>query len=586
MVLLKVVLPAVDSSVKFASTCATIVGEGQVEAWGSAFERHVELLLRLREKAEGGSPLRPSAADEKGAQKSSGADAFTSQRSASKRVVKLSEEDLETNWYELLKLPNEDGSSAEEIRTAYRRRCLETHPDKQPNKSDEMFKKVTRAFEILGDPDARRAYDSSRPFDDAIPGEEVKEEAFYSSFGPVFERNKKWSSVPHMPSIGDSATPLKQILKFYDAWMQFRSWRDFSHEAELEEIDEGMCREEKRFYQRENERLLERLRKAEQKRVRTLVERAQKNDPRLRKIREDEIREREREKREREEERQRLRAEEARRRDELAQKDREEQEERRRKIVEAKNAVKNCLQKTQELVASKGLLDTVETNMLVPNLIRSPNIKWLYSNCNASDAEALLSRLLECGDGDLVSTFNALVEQREQEVGVTRYGEPLKKKASAPVSAPSATSSSSAVVWSEDDIQLITKAIAKFPGGTVDRWRKIATMMKNKYTEEEVLTMTKKLEGQPLSKASTATAGCGGSSPVPEGGAPPAPAIAAVNSAEDWTAKQQKQLEAGLRQLKDYKEKDKFQKIAESVEGKTARQCFDRYKFLCALNKK
>ena len=584
----KLTLPSVDASLKFDATCATLVAEGEVEAWGYAFEKHLELLLRQRQKPE--SPVR-SGTDEK-RQRSS--EETTQRSSTSKRVVKLSEEDLATDWYEVLKLPNEDGSSTEEIRSAYRRRCLETHPDKQPDKSDEAFKRVSRAFEILGDPDARRAFDSSRPFDDSIPGEEVKEEVFYKSFGPVFERNKKWSSIPNLPSIGDEATPLKQILRFYDAWMQFRSWRDFSHEAELEEIDEGMCREEKRFYQRENERLLDRLRKAEQKRVRTLVERAQKNDPRLRKIREDEMRERDRERREREEERQRLRDEEDRRRNELAEKDRMEQEERKRKVIEAKNAVRSCFQKVLERINAKGLMDTVETNMLLPNLIRTPNVKWLFANCNATDAEEMMNKIFSAEDADFVATFNAVVEQREQVVGITRYGEPVKRNqpaASTPTPGkPAVASSAKAAEWSEEDIQLITKAIAKFPGGTVDRWRKISTMMKNKFSEEEVLAMTKKMEGQQLGKGGQTA----GSSPAPATtspleappGASSTPAPASPVTPEDWTAKQQKQLETGLRQLKDYKEKDKFQKVSEFVEGKTARQCFDRYKFLCALNKK
>jgi DnaJ family protein C protein 2 len=631
MVAIKVQLPIIDVSLsKFTSTSATMVGEGPVEAWGAAFERHVELMLRKADTALG-SPTRQSGAkpgDSAGAAAAAAAAASSANQrstaSSSRRVVKLSEEDLSVNWYELLKLPNEDGSSAEEIRTAYRRRCLETHPDKQPDKSDELFKKVTRAFEILGDADARRAYDSSRPFDDSIPGEEVREEVFFTTFGPVFERNKKWSALPHMPSIGDPNTPLKQILKFYETWMQFRSWRDFSHEAELEEIDDGMCREEKRYYQRENERLLDRLRKAEQKRVRLLVERAQKNDPRLRKIREDELNARERDRREREEERQRLRDEEDRRRSELLEKDRLEQEARRQKIVDAKNAVKSFLIKTTTLIADKGLVDTVETNMLLPNLIRTPNIKWLFSNCTAEDAEQMYNNLVQAsslkGEGEFVSAFNMLVEQREQVVGVTRYGEPVKRAAppsSASSSLPvgqqgrpgsSATKSTTATAvvsaqWSEEDLQLITKAIAKFPGGTVDRWRKISVMMKNKFTEEEVLAMTKKMEGQLQNKTPGTTAGAatggGGSattaatttttsssSGVQGGGAAGGASSSSVSAVEEWTANQQKQLEAGLRQLKDYKEKDKFQKVAEGVDGKTARQCFDRYKFLCSLNKK
>ena len=45
----KLTLPSVDASLKFDATCATLVAEGEVEAWGYAFEKHLELLLRQRQ---------------------------------------------------------------------------------------------------------------------------------------------------------------------------------------------------------------------------------------------------------------------------------------------------------------------------------------------------------------------------------------------------------------------------------------------------------------------------------------------------------------------------------------------------------
>jgi hypothetical protein len=59
--------------------------------------------------------------------------------------------------------------SDEQIKAAYRKRYLDTHPDKQPDGSDVLFKRVQRRFLILGNPVARRSFDSSRPFDDSVP---------------------------------------------------------------------------------------------------------------------------------------------------------------------------------------------------------------------------------------------------------------------------------------------------------------------------------------------------------------------------------------------------------------------------------
>ena len=53
-----------------------------------------------------------------------------------------------------------------------------------------------------------------------------------------------------------------------------------------------------------------------------------------------------------------------------------------------------------------------------------------------------------------------------------------------------------------------------------------------------------------------------------------------------WTKAQQKQLEDALKSLKDYKEKDKWDKVAATVEGKSKKQCVERYKYLATLFKK
>ncbi|HEX8232813.1 MAG TPA: J domain-containing protein [Caulobacteraceae bacterium] len=52
-------------------------------------------------------------------------------------------------------------ASAEEVRRAFRKLAKELHPDKNPGdkKAEERFKKVSAAFDILGDPDKRKKYD-------------------------------------------------------------------------------------------------------------------------------------------------------------------------------------------------------------------------------------------------------------------------------------------------------------------------------------------------------------------------------------------------------------------------------------------
>lgn len=54
-------------------------------------------------------------------------------------------------------------ASIQEIKRAYRRKALDTHPDKNPNQQEasETFRRVVDAFEVLSDPQARRRYDTT-----------------------------------------------------------------------------------------------------------------------------------------------------------------------------------------------------------------------------------------------------------------------------------------------------------------------------------------------------------------------------------------------------------------------------------------
>ena len=101
------------------------------------------------------------------------------------------------DYYEVLGLSRE--SSDAEVKKAYRRLAREHHPDANPDDptAEDRFKELTEAYEVLSNPEARRAYDTyghqipragaGRPGGDPFGGFQDIFEAFFGDrFGDPF----------------------------------------------------------------------------------------------------------------------------------------------------------------------------------------------------------------------------------------------------------------------------------------------------------------------------------------------------------------------------------------------------------------
>jgi len=179
-------------------------------------------------------------------------------------------------------------ASADEIRRNYRRLVLQHHPDKkvavatevakddkaephatseeEGEEEDSAFKLLSTAWDLLGSATRRRAFDSVDYFNDDLPQAFCRGKSFYRTFAGPFARQAKFSEVPNAPSLGNDDTPYLQVVAFYRFWQNFRSWRDFSLLTE-QDLCNAEDREERRWMQRQNKNMTDRIKRDELKRV-------------------------------------------------------------------------------------------------------------------------------------------------------------------------------------------------------------------------------------------------------------------------------------------------------------------------------
>jgi curved DNA-binding protein CbpA len=175
--------------------------------------------------------------------------------------------------YALLGLSKRVKASTDEIRKAHRELCLRFHPDTirvnvpEAGDTDTLFKAIAHAHDVLSDPQRRLVYDSKDGPEIRMP---TSVGDFYREFGDAFKRAAYWSVRTPVPRLGNESTPDDVVDDFYDFWFSFNSWRDWSFDAE-HDVGKADGREERRWMERENDRIATKKKREEMIRVNQLI---------------------------------------------------------------------------------------------------------------------------------------------------------------------------------------------------------------------------------------------------------------------------------------------------------------------------
>ncbi|CAG0885247.1 unnamed protein product [Cyprideis torosa] len=519
-------------------------------------------------------------------------------------------------------------ASDEDIKRAYRRMVTRHHPDKRQKGAKEAidtendyFTCITRAWEQLGDEKRRIAYDSADPeFDDTVPKEATKEN-FYEVFGPVFERNSRWSEVHPVLLLGDDSTPKEKVLDFYDFWFSFESWREFSYLDE-EEKEKGENREERRWIEVQNRKIRKARKVEEMNRIRRLVDNAYACDPRIQRFKEEEkekkmalkkaredakrarIEQEQEERRAREEEERRAREKEEAEERERAEAQKQEKERARRLIKKERKTLRGFCKDRDYFAKSEE--ERVELMTEVEKICEFYDVEGL-TELNQKLASLNLEEESKGRNGFLEIIEKAKQKRHQKDFGGDSFGGGGPDGNGGSGSRRS-VGPSSGKDWNEDDLQLLIKAFNLFPPGTSQRWEVMAEFINQHSTRsrsaKEVLAKAKDLQksdaGAAMLKESAnqrafdkfkenikkdvrieeeQTKRFGD---APETPSSSTPTVSATASAP-WSAEEQKTLEQALKTYPP--SADRWDRIAACLPNRTKKECMKRYKEVAEMVK-
>lgn len=401
----------------------------------------------------------------------------------------------------------------DDIKKAYRQKVLKHHPDKRKAQGedvrtdDDYYTCITKAYEILGTPMKRRSYDSVDPtFDDSLPTTTELKKNFYQVANKYFELNARWSEKKKVPKLGDENTSREDVERFYSFWYNFDSWREFSYLDE-EEKEKGQDREERRWIEKQNKVARTKRKKEEMSRIRSLVDMVYNVDPRIEKFKKDDKDRKLAAKRAKQDAVQAKREEEERiiREAQLA-KEKAEAAERAR--IEAKRqereTQKRALKKERKILRDLCKSNNYFSTNSEDTIPHMTNVEKLCESLKLVELEELNKNLRDGGRSVFLQTVQQLEEKSEAE---RKSIEKQLNTTSQSTTNTNSTKHSNGLNWTNDNVQLLIKAVNVFPAGTNQRWEVVANFINQhgnttdgSFTAKDVLAKAKDLQKTDFSK--------------------------------------------------------------------------------------
>lgn len=391
---------------------------------------------------------------------------------------------------------------------------MKHHPDKRKaqgeevRQDDDYFTCIIKAYEILSVPSKRRSYDSvDSEFDDKLPSQAEVEKDFYTVLGKQFELNARWSEKKKVPLLGNADSSREEVENFYDFWYNFQSWREYSYLDE-EDKEKGQDREERRWIEKQNKTIRQKRKKEEGARIRSLVDLAYNNDPRIIKFKQEDKDRKLAAKRAKQTAAQAAKAEEERMQKEIEQA-RQKAEEAERKRMEAlhkeKEAQKRALKKER-----KTFRDTVKSNdyYSTDDKEKIRHMEGVDKICEMLKVVELqeLNQKLPTGGREtyvlaLEDTERKIEEERRALLNNSQKSQGSGNSAVKPLDKKS--------MWNPQNMQLLIKAVNLFPAGTVSRWEVVANFINQhatnlgdlRFSAKDVLNKTKDLQSSDFSRS-------------------------------------------------------------------------------------